>query len=103
MLAEDATFPMPPLPSWYQGRDLIRAFILATSLEGEAAGSWRLLPIQANGLPGFAFYIRDENSGKYLPFALQVLSFEGELISDVTTFGFPQLFPVFSLPGFLVE
>ena len=98
MLTEEATFPMPPLPSWYQGRAAIRAFILATSLAGEAAGRWRLLPIRANGQPGFAFYVRDENTGIYLPFALQVLTFAGELLSDVTTFGTPGLFPAFDLP-----
>lgn len=99
LLTEEATFPMPPLPSWYQGRTAIRAFLLATSLAGDAADRWRLLPIRANGLPGFAFYMREENTGKYLPFALQVLSFEGELLSDVTTFGTPRLFPAFNLPS----
>jgi RNA polymerase sigma-70 factor (ECF subfamily) len=99
MLTEEATFSMPPLPSWYQGRAAIRAFILATGLVQEAAGRWRLLPIRANGQPGFAFYMRDENSGKYLPFALQILSFEGELFSDVTAFGTPGLFPAFNLPA----
>jgi RNA polymerase sigma-70 factor (ECF subfamily) len=86
---------MPPLPSWYQGRAAIRAFILATSLAGEAAGRWRLRPIRANGQPGYAFYVRDEASHRFLPFALQVLRFEGELLSEVTTFGFPGLFPAF--------
>ncbi len=101
MLTEEATFPMPPLPSWYQGRAAIRAFLLVTSLAGEAAGRWRLLPIRANGLPGFAFYLREENTSKYYPFALQVLSFEGELLSNVTTFGNPDLFPKFNLPASL--
>jgi RNA polymerase sigma-70 factor (ECF subfamily) len=99
MLTEDATFPMPPLPAWYQGRAAIRAFIQATSLAGEAAGRWRLRPIRANGQPGFAFYVRDENTGKYLPFALQILTFEGELLSEVITFGNPGLFPTFGLPA----
>jgi RNA polymerase sigma-70 factor (ECF subfamily) len=98
MLADDATFPMPPLPSWYQGRQAIRTFIQATSLAGEAAGRWRLLPIRANGQPGFAFYLRDVNTGNYRPFALQVLTFAGESISAATTFGMPQLFPAFALP-----
>lgn len=98
MLTEDATFPMPPLPSWYQGRTAIRQFISASSLAGEAAGRWRLLPFRANGQPGFAFYMWDANTGKYLPFALQVLRFEGELFSNVTTFGAPGLFPAFNLP-----
>jgi RNA polymerase sigma-70 factor (ECF subfamily) len=103
MLTEEAAFPMPPLPSWYKGRAAIRAFLLATSLAGEAVGRWRLLPIHANGLPGFAFYQREENAGIYLPFALQVLRFEGELLSDVTTFGNPELFPAFNLPASLAE
>jgi RNA polymerase sigma-70 factor, ECF subfamily len=101
MLTEEANFPMPPLTSWYQGRAAIRAFILKTSLAGEASGRWRLLPIRANGLPGFAFYLREENTGEYLPFALQVLSFANELLSDVTTFGYPELFPAFNLPASL--
>ncbi len=98
LLTEDAAFPMPPLPGWYRGRAAIRSFILATSLAGEAAGRWRLLPIRANGSPGFAFYARDDAGGKYLPFALQVLRFEGELFGGVTTFGYPGLFPAFNLP-----
>jgi RNA polymerase sigma-70 factor (ECF subfamily) len=101
LLTEDATFPMPPLPGWYRGRAAIRSFILATSLAGEAAGRWKLLPIRANGSPGFAFYVWDEAGGKYLPFALQVLRFEGELFGDITTFGYPGLFPAFGLPSAL--
>ncbi|HSB03540.1 MAG TPA: RNA polymerase subunit sigma-70, partial [Anaerolineales bacterium] len=103
MLTDEAAFPMPPLPSWYQGRTAIRKFLLATSLAGEAAGRWKLLLIRANGLPGFAFYVREENTGKYLPFALQVLSFAGELLSNVTTFGTPGLFPAFNLPAELAK
>ncbi len=103
MLTEEAAFPMPPLLSWYQGRAAIRAFLLATSLAGEAVGRWRLLPIHANGLPGFAFYLWEEKTGKYLPFALQVLSFAGELLSDVITFGYPGLFPAFNLQASLAE
>lgn len=101
MLTEDATFPMPPLAAWYQGRGAIRAFISATSLAGQAAGRWRLRPVRANGVPAFAFYVRDEDTGKYLPFALQLLRFEGELLADVTTFGLPHLFSAFNLPSVL--
>jgi RNA polymerase sigma-70 factor (ECF subfamily) len=98
LLTEDATFPMPPLPGWYRGRAAIRSFILATSLAGDAAGRWKLLPIRANGSPGFAFYLQDGARGKFLPFALQVLRFEGEQFGEVITFGYPGLFPAFGLP-----
>lgn len=99
MLAEDATFPMPPIPVWYQGRSAIRTFLLTTILTGEASGRWRLLSIRANGLPGFAFYHLDESTQQYEPFAIQVLTFVGKLLSDVTTFGYPALFSIFKLPS----
>jgi RNA polymerase sigma-70 factor (ECF subfamily) len=97
LLKEDATFPMPPLRSWYQGRSSIRAFISGTILAGEARGRWRLVPIQANAQPAFAWYLRDESRGNYQAYAIQVLTIEGNLLADVTTFGFPSLFPYFDL------
>jgi len=98
MLKEDATFPMPPLPAWFQGRSAIKSFISGTILAGEARGRWRLLPVHANGHPGYAFYRLDEQDQKYHPFAIQVLTFDGDLLSDVTTFGYPNLFPAFNMP-----
>jgi len=101
LLAEDAAFPMPPLPVWYQGRAAIRTLIAGTILFGEANGRWKLLPIRTNGQPGFAFYRIDELTQKYHPFALQVLTIDKGMISDATTFGFPTLFQYFGLPSVL--
>ena len=98
MLAENASFSMPPLPTWFQGRARIRDFISATILAGDARGRWRLLPVSTNGQHGFAFYKRSENGLVYAPFAIQVLHFAGELLADVTTFGYPHLFSAFGLP-----
>jgi RNA polymerase sigma-70 factor (ECF subfamily) len=98
LLTEDATFPMPPLPVWYQGRAAIGAFISATILTGQARGRFRLLPVRANGQPGFAFYQLSEPGGKYQAYVIQVLSIQGDLVSDATTFGFPYLFKFFNLP-----
>jgi RNA polymerase sigma-70 factor, ECF subfamily len=84
MLAEDATFAMPPLASWFRGREEI-----ATFLEGwPLSGAWRWRPIRAtaNGQPALAFYAWDEDEQAYLPFALNVLTLRGELISDVVAF-----------------
>lgn len=97
LLKEDASFPMPPSPSWYYGREAIRAFIAANILNGEARGRWRLLPVGANAQPSFAWYRRDESSDTYQAFAIQVLTFDGDLLADVTTFGTPYLFPYFGL------
>ena len=102
LLREDATFPMPPSPSWYQGRPAIRAFIAATILDGQARGRWHLLQALANAQPAYAWYRRDE-SGGYQAFAIQVLTLDGELLSDVTTFANRALFPYFNLPMSLEE
>jgi len=84
LLAKDASFAMPPLASWFGGAEAIRIF-----LEGwPMSGTWRWRPIRAraNGQPALAFYIWDEDEQAYLPFALNVLTFRGEKISDVTAF-----------------
>ena len=84
MLAADATFAMPPLASWFAGHDSIRIFLEGWPLSG--IWRWRPLPTSANGQPALAFYAWDEDEQAYLPFALNVLTFSGEEISDVTAF-----------------
>jgi RNA polymerase sigma-70 factor, ECF subfamily len=42
--------------------------------------------VRSNGQVALAFYTWDDDEGAYLPFALNVLTFRGELISDVTAF-----------------
>ncbi len=101
LLSDEATFPMPPLPLWVQGKPAIHALISGTILSGDAQGRWKLVPIRANGQPGFAFYRIDEAARTYHPFALQIVTVENGLISDATTFGFPLLFRHFKLPDVL--
>jgi RNA polymerase sigma-70 factor (ECF subfamily) len=98
LLREDVTFPMPPSPSWYQGRSAVRDFITRSILAGDARGRWRLLPTRANASPAFAWYRRADSGDVYHAFAIQVLTIEGELIADVTTFALPSSFPYFGLP-----
>jgi RNA polymerase sigma-70 factor (ECF subfamily) len=98
LLKEDATFPMPPSPTWYQGRSPIRAFISSVIFAGDARGRWRLRPTRANGRPAFAWYQRDESRGVYQAFAIQVVTFDGDLIADVTTFPIPAIFSFFNVP-----
>ncbi|HEY5054052.1 MAG TPA: sigma-70 family RNA polymerase sigma factor [Solirubrobacterales bacterium] len=84
MLAGDVSFSMPPLRTWFGGRDAVATFLAGFPL----AGNWRWRPLRvcANGQPALAFYSWDEDAGSYRPFALNVLSFEGEKVSDVTAF-----------------
>ena len=47
---------------------------------------WKSLRVRSNGQVALAFYSWDEGEQAYIPFALNVLTFRGELISDVTAF-----------------
>jgi RNA polymerase sigma-70 factor (ECF subfamily) len=84
MLAEDATFAMPPLASWFGPRDEIATFLAEFPLSG--TWRWRAVLTQANGQPALAYYAWDEEEGAHLPFALNVLTFRGKEISDVVAF-----------------
>jgi RNA polymerase sigma-70 factor (ECF subfamily) len=84
MLAEDATFAMPPLRTWYRGRDAIAVFLAGWPLSGD--WRWRHVRTHANGQEALAFYSWDAEDESYLPFALNVLTLRGALISDVTAF-----------------
>jgi RNA polymerase sigma-70 factor (ECF subfamily) len=98
LLKEDATFPMPPSPAWYQGRSAIRTFISNIIFAGDARGRWRLRLTRANARPAFGWYQRDESRGVYQAFAIQVLTFDGNLIADITTFPISALFSFFGMP-----
>jgi RNA polymerase sigma-70 factor (ECF subfamily) len=84
MLAEDATFTMPPLASWYQGRDGIASWAAGWPLSGD--WRWRTIVTTANGQPAIGFYTWDEDEKTHMPFALNVLTFRGHLVSDVCAF-----------------
>jgi RNA polymerase sigma-70 factor (ECF subfamily) len=85
MLAEDATFAMPPLGTWYGPRDTIVTWAGNFPMSGE--WKWKAVLTSANAQPALAFYAWDEPEDAYLPFALNVLSLrDGGLVSDVTAF-----------------
>jgi RNA polymerase sigma-70 factor (ECF subfamily) len=84
LLAADATFAMPPLRSWYTPRDTIATWAREASMSG--AWRWRAILTRANAQPALAFYSWDEAGGTHLPFALNVLTLRGGLVSDVTAF-----------------
>jgi RNA polymerase sigma-70 factor (ECF subfamily) len=84
MLAEDATFAMPPLASWYEGREGIARWARGWPLSG--AWRWRTVSTRANGQPALGFYTWDEHEQAYMPFALNVLTLRGSLITNVTAF-----------------
>jgi RNA polymerase sigma-70 factor, ECF subfamily len=84
MLAEDATFAMPPLASWYRTREGIATWASLSPMSGD--WHWRAARTRANAQPALAFYAWDEADKAFLPFALCVLSFDQTKVSDVTAF-----------------
>jgi RNA polymerase sigma-70 factor (ECF subfamily) len=82
MLADDASFSMPPLPTWFRGRDDIAAFITARIFRS----TWRFEPTTAGGQPAMVGHRPDSDSGREVLRALTVLTFEGEHISALTAF-----------------
>jgi len=100
MLAEDATFAMPPYPGWYRGRDALSKSWLMPS---EPPAGLRYVPTRANGQLALGAYKLDPQQGSYLPVALDVLSLRGARITAITAFRTPQVFPRFGLPGKLPQ
>src|SRR3954449_8759717 len=84
MLAEDAAWSMPPLPTWFGGPDGITGFLRNGPLSGE--WRWRHVPARANAQAAIAAYTWSDEESAYLPFALDVLTFEGDRIKEVTAF-----------------
>ena len=84
MLTEDAAWSMPPLASWFRGRDALRVFLRRGPLSGQ--WRWRRMPARVNGQLAVAAYTWREDDGAFLPFALDVLTLDDDRISDVTAF-----------------
>ena len=105
MLAEDATFAMPPYPHWFRGRDAVIAFLAAT---GEP--NLRHVTTRANGQPAIGWYLWNSRSEVYEPASLEVLALEGDRVRAITAFtgrmcaetetgSLPDMFPRFGLPA----
>ena len=95
MLTEDATFTMPPYPTWCRGREAIAESWL---MPGGAPPRLRYVPARANGQPAVGTYLLDREAGSYKPIALDVLTLRGPLIAAVTAFRTPGIFARFGLP-----
>jgi RNA polymerase sigma-70 factor (ECF subfamily) len=85
LLAQDATFAMPPLASWFSGREAVAEFLAGWPMSG--AWDWGTVLTRANAQQAIAFYAKVAGEpGDLLPFALNVLTFRGTEIADVTAF-----------------
>lgn len=98
LLKADATFSMPPIPAWYQGRETIAGLVAKTIFRGAAQGRWHLLPTRANGELAFGLYRVGESAGIHHAYGIQVVRVRGGEIADITTFRVPGLLRFFGLP-----
>jgi RNA polymerase sigma-70 factor (ECF subfamily) len=95
LLAEDMVFSMPPWTSWWRGRDEIAAFSKqAVGVCRETRG----LPVSANGQPAVAYYGLDPSVGRWTASSIDVFTFDGPLIREITAFVMPDAFASFGLP-----
>jgi RNA polymerase sigma-70 factor, ECF subfamily len=98
LLAEDAVFSMPPWASWWQGRDTIAGFAKEAV---EVCAVARTVAIRASGQPAVAYYGQDEKTGTYSAMSIDVLTFEGDRVKEITAFITPKVFSSFGLPEVL--
>jgi RNA polymerase sigma-70 factor (ECF subfamily) len=96
MLASDGALTMPPLPTWYRGREAVAAFLESRPLRRDRR--WRLVPVRANGQLAFGNYSWDEGQKTFAPHSISVLTLGPEGIAENTTFLDPELLPHFGLP-----
>ncbi|WP_019926617.1 sigma-70 family RNA polymerase sigma factor [Nocardia sp. BMG111209] len=93
VLTQDARWEMPPIATWFEGRDTILAFL---ARQMGVIGPATLVATSANGQPAFAVYVRD-GAGGYRPHALHVLTSTADGIGRIVAFHGGELFPLFGV------
>jgi RNA polymerase sigma-70 factor, ECF subfamily len=94
VLADDATWSMPPMPAWYRRKEAIAAFLRDHAFQTR----WRHLDTWSNGQPALGCYGWDEGAGAWVAFALDVLTLDGDRIVAVTGFVDPRAVALCGLP-----
>jgi RNA polymerase sigma-70 factor, ECF subfamily len=97
MLAQEAIIAMPPMPTWYHGRDAVVGFLRRSPL---APGMrWRVIPARASGQVAFGFYLWRDEARAFTAHDIIVLTMDGARIAELIAFLEPETFRHFGLPG----
>ena len=88
LVRADVELEMPPLATWFTGRDAVLRFLAARVLG--RPGNWRLTPTFANSQPAYAAYGKATDGG-FHPHGLHVLTVTGNRIARITSFNDPLL------------
>jgi RNA polymerase sigma-70 factor, ECF subfamily len=94
MLAEDATFSMPPWPTCYRGRAAIADFLP----RGPLTAPWRMVPVRANGQLAFGCFRWDDDVRCFIAHSLDVVTLRGTQVADITAFHLGDDLRRFGLP-----
>lgn len=97
LLAEEASFSMPPVPAWYQGHPAITGVLRGRVFAQERR--FRLHPTVANGQPAFALYKAEWDATSFGAHGIQLVSLGTDSIQRVITFLTPRLVTAFGLPA----
>jgi RNA polymerase sigma-70 factor (ECF subfamily) len=98
LLRDDVRFAMPPEPGVFIGRDVVVQAWVEGGFGTADFGDIRCVLTRANRMPAIANYVRKPGAAAYRPMALDVLTIEDGLISDVTTFPLEPYCDAFALP-----
>jgi RNA polymerase sigma-70 factor, ECF subfamily len=82
MLTQDASWSMPPVPTWYRGHQAVRQFLVSAPLTRR----WRHVPASANGQLAVGCYLLDQAKNSFMPAVIDVLTLDGAKIAAVTAF-----------------
>lgn len=82
LLAEDARFTMPPLPSWFSGRRAVAMFFAERVFQTP----WRLQPLRGNGQPGFACYMQQAGDDRFRPGGVVLLHLQAGRVQAIDSF-----------------
>jgi RNA polymerase sigma-70 factor, ECF subfamily len=95
LLTEDATWSMPPIPTWFRGLEAIAAFCVDAPFNYR----WRCRPAQVNGQLALGCYWWVETAGAYVAYSLNVFDVRGDRISSIVSFIDGERFPSLGLPS----
>jgi RNA polymerase sigma-70 factor (ECF subfamily) len=95
LLREDVALEMPPVLTWFAGRQAVARFVAGNLFT--VPGALRPVAVVANGQPAFAVYQRDE-TGAYHAHAVLVLTVTTAGIARVVSFQDQGIFGLFGLP-----
>ncbi|HEX2314354.1 MAG TPA: sigma-70 family RNA polymerase sigma factor [Thermomonospora sp.] len=93
LLRADVELEMPPIPTWFTGREAVVGFLAGRVLRRDR---WRMVPTSANGQPAAVAY-KHTGDGRYEAHGVEVLTLIGARISRITAFHDPSLVPAFGL------